>query len=48
MLTQCVLQHENPFPSFPQNDTEAMTVFLKHLSRSFTQYNIAVILDSAG
>jgi len=32
----------------PQNDKEAMTVFLKHLSRSFTQYNIAIVLDSAG
>ena len=32
----------------PQNDTQAMTVFLKHLSRSFIQYNIAIVLDSAG
>ena len=27
----------------PQNDTQAMTVFLKHLSRSFIQYNISLI-----
>jgi putative transposase len=32
----------------PQNDTQAMTVFLKHLSRSFIQYNIVIVLDSAG
>jgi transposase len=32
----------------PQNDTEAMTVFLKLLSQHFNHYNIAIVVDSAG
>jgi transposase len=32
----------------PQNDTAAMTVFLKLLSKSFNHYNMAIVLDSAG
>jgi len=32
----------------PHNGTGAMTVFLKLLSKNFNQYNIALILDSAG
>src|SRR5205085_8660793 len=32
----------------PQNDTTAMTVFLKLLSDNFNDYNMAIDLDSAG
>ena len=32
----------------PQNDTTAMTVFLKLLSDNFNDYNMAIVLDSAG
>jgi len=46
--TECPATGETFSIISPQNDTEAMTVFLTLLSRNFNHYSIAIVLDSAG